>query len=185
MHEYPQDVDLSELTDDGDTLDVSDTLRLRLRIEHDSDTSINDYDFYYGRTEWGNTFGRPQRPKGMDGAAEVIDRDGRYVQWWQPPADMKRTDPGFAGLRRLVLDLIKYGFQCVELEAWEPAYDADGTPLATWVRRGCVSLGGCGSVDRDDVALVVMDLWPELRDQLAHDDVVRQEHRMQRSALNR
>lgn len=79
-------IDTSDLTDDDDLLELSDRFRLRLKIEHDPDSSVNDYDAD-GKVEWGRRHpytDRAERPEGFDGAAVILYRDGRDVAWWQP-----------------------------------------------------------------------------------------------------
>ena len=120
-------LDLDALDSDGATLDLGDgTYSLRLRIEPDLDSGINDYECYgkistgyrYGdRDRNGNYIGRPD---GFDGNAEKLGLQGAWC-WWQPPSDVKRGTPEFNELRSLVHSLAEYGFY-VELLHGVDAY---------------------------------------------------------------
>lgn len=150
-------LDLSGLTDDGDTLDLAGGRMIRLRIEPDHDTSVNDFDCY-GRVEWRDSWSRQTlRPITFDGNAEIIDRDGIAALWWQPPADVKRSDPGFRQLRSSVIDLVTYGFRSVGLELCEGT-DHYGRPIvtdSTWI-------GGVDDVSADYLPHLLADLVTEL-----------------------
>lgn len=75
-----------------------------IRQEHDSDSNLDDCD-WWGKVEWDkpNRYSdHSRRPDGFNGNAEVVHTDGRSRLWWQPPADVKRTDDNFKGLRAKV-----------------------------------------------------------------------------------
>lgn len=151
-------VALGDLFDDGDTVEV-DGLRVRLSILPDDCVSVDDFPDVHGVLKWhrGDT-----RPRGFDGAAEVIDRDafgGRC--WWQPPADVRRTDPHFAALRRSMLDAREFGFSLVTLEQLHGT-DAYGRPIVVHA----ASLGAVEPfLDHDDLVPILVDLFDELTQQ--------------------
>jgi hypothetical protein len=117
-------IDLDKLADDGDTIDLEDGRKLRLRIMPDEDASVFDVPFY-GEFAWvkrDSWTGRDQeRPDNFDGNAEKMSTysDGNY--WWQPPRGdyamtAKRGSKEFADFRQIVKDLVEYGFCGVVLE---------------------------------------------------------------------
>lgn len=89
-------------------------ITFRCRVEHDQDHSVFDDGDWYGELNQGVTRSwqrRPDRPDHFDGNAECLGVGRSYDRvWWQPPADVKRTDAGFAALRRSLLDLLEYGY---------------------------------------------------------------------------
>ena len=143
------DIDLSALTDVGDTLELDDGRRLRLVVEHDEHTRINDFDCY-GRTDeysYGYTWpeGHRARPDDFDGNAEKLSYDRNTWMWWQPPSDVSRGSDEFRALRSHVIDLLERGFDRIGLELLGDN-DFYGRPIvldATW-------LGGCDSTDVTD-----------------------------------
>ena len=153
-------LDLAQLQDDGDTLELDETRALRLRIEVDQDANINDFDCY-GRVNderlRTNGYGYKMRPEGFTGNAEKLwwGNDGPW--WWEPPADVKRTDPSFREFRVTVCQLLAYGFKGVTLELLE-GRDAYGRPIVTRT----ASLWGIDSLDNGYLAEVVGELVAEL-----------------------
>jgi hypothetical protein len=144
-------LDLSSLTDNGDTLDLGDGRTLRLLIKPDEDASINDYDAD-GRVD-----ASKERPADFDGNAEKLHM-GDYTLWWQPPADSpKRGTPEFEEMRRHVLELIEFGFYGVVLEVLQGT-DAYDRPIVTH----SASLWAIESLERDYLATVVGELATEL-----------------------
>lgn len=130
---------LDALTSDGDTFDLDDERTLRLRIRPDEDARpFEEYDCYgrvaYVDDRWHRT--RDPRPSDMDGNAEKIS-DGRNTWWWQPPADVKRADPGFVDFRNHVKDVLAYGMVGVVVELTE-GHDAYGRAIV----RDVASLWG-------------------------------------------
>jgi hypothetical protein len=89
-------LDLTSLTDDGDTLELPDGRTLRLRIEADLDTNLFEQpNEAYGKVAWverNRSTGRPYpRPDGFDGSAEKL-YTSRSPYWWQPPKDIIDRD---------------------------------------------------------------------------------------------
>lgn len=115
---------LDKLRHDGDTYDLPDGRMIRLRIEPDHDASINDAPDFYGRLADADR--GQDRPHAFDGNAEKmwLQQNGGCV-WWQPPKDVRRTDEGFAALRRLVNDVASFGFVGYVVELVGPETDAD------------------------------------------------------------
>jgi hypothetical protein len=156
--------------DDGDTVELDETHRLVLHIDHDPFWSINDYDcdgrvsdyFEYWRD------GKRERPAGFTGRARKIDADRSGYVWWEPyddlmgwqddagewhhgkweqlPPDAQRKEV------RRITELIQYGFKQVGLELQQLVSDERGGEH--WVEVGTAWLGGCDSV------------YPELIDDL-------------------
>jgi len=150
--------DASDMTDDGDTVELFDGTTLRLRIEADQDYNGFDEADCYGRIGIDRAdyyYGRARRPEGFDGNAEKVSTIGGPM-WWQPPTDVKRTDEGFAALRSLVSDLASFGWHIITVEHCE-GVDAYGRGIV----RGVASLGGIDSVDDATVRDIVADLIDE------------------------
>lgn len=168
-------LDLSSLTDDGDTIELGDGRTLRLRIEND-DTPVMDQwsDDCYGRVEWidphaiarwqdrtGNYNGAP-RPAGFDGNAEKLHlslppNGSSDYYWWQPPADVPRTSEHFRTMRAAVEELLTWGYYSVGVELLDGT-DAYGRPIvanAAW-------LGGIEPNYGSYLAEVISDLVAEL-----------------------
>lgn len=113
-------VDLSALTDDGDTLMLPTGNTLRLRVEPDPDMSLMDEQgegVWCGRLEWtqSHDYGT-RRPDDFTGRAEVIERDGRSALWWEVPADIEIGSDTHRSLRTSILDLLRFGYVLVGLE---------------------------------------------------------------------
>jgi len=149
------------LTDDGDTVE-HDGRTFRLRISHDCDATVNDFDCY-GRTErysHGYRDRDTQRPDDMDGNAEKLDFHDGWI-WWQPPArdaGPQRAEPAFGELRARVLEIVRWGFTVVFLEELGAA-DAYGRAVV--VNYACI--GAVEPFTRGaDLAALVSDLASEL-----------------------
>lgn len=155
-------MDLTELRDDGDTIDLEDGRKLRLRIEPDMDAQINDFDSY-GKIEWGTkdqNSGHEQRPKGFNGNAEKLSiYSGGVSLWWQPPEGMtaKRGTEAWRQERSAIRDLAEYGFKGVILEVLD-GEDAYHRPIVTKT----ASLWGIDSFDHGYLTEVLGDLATEL-----------------------
>lgn len=108
-----------ELTDDGDTVELDNGDTLRLRIQPDDNINPFDETDIYGRVGWEsrrrNDYGYHERPSDFDGNAEKLTVNGDSL-WWQPPADVKRSDEHFARLRDTVRELAEYGYIGVIVE---------------------------------------------------------------------
>lgn len=151
---------LEELTDDGDTFELSDGRTLRLRIEPDAGTTINDFDCYGKMSKYAFDYvhdAHAPRPDGFNGNAEKIQVDRGYWVWWQPPDDIPRSSEQFSEFRRMVRDLLEIGFYQVGLELLDGT-DAYGRPIVVkqeW-------LGGVDSIEEDHLADILSDMLAEL-----------------------
>lgn len=163
------DVDLSELSDDGDVIDLEGGRKLRLRVEADDMPSmpLQDHGDCWGKTsqyvyDYRNGRSEP-RPEGFNGNAEKIQVGRGEWAWWQPPDDVKRGTPEFRKLRDSVRDLCEFGFRSVGLELLE-GEDAYYRPIV----RDAEWLGGIEPFPDDAYRREVMgDLWAELKTRLA------------------
>lgn len=158
-------IDLTDLTGDGDTIDLDDGRLLRLRIFPDEDATINDYESD-GRIEWtrGDRAWSPMRyprPEGFNGAARIIERDGGSALWWQPPGlEITGTAWDAATMRKeeaRIRDIVRFGFSVVVLELCEKE-DAYGRPIVI----GTESLGGVDLVDDNPAWGALQDVLGEL-----------------------
>lgn len=127
---------------------------LRLRIEPDDTTTINDYDCY-GKVSLIYR-GDSDRPAGFDGMAEKLW--GYHEQyWWQPPDDLRKewhTYEHKTHLRKVVHEILSFGFECYWLELCAGT-DAYGKPVIV----DYVVTGGYEPMMSDtDKVDVVMDL---------------------------
>lgn len=149
-------IDLSSLTEDGDTLDLGDGRTLRLRIRPDEDIDpFKEFDCY-GKLSECRTDG--QRPAGFDGNAEKL-RLQHDCYWWQPPADgPKRGTDEFASLRQSVIDVANDGLYGVVLELLS-GKDGYGQPIVAKVE----SLWAIDGLRQNDyLSTVVRDLADEM-----------------------
>ena len=154
------EMDLSTLREDGDTLTLEDGRVLRLKIEPDYAASINDFDCY-GHV-WENSLPRNEmgyyvRPSAFTGNAEKLSWGNDGPWWWEPPTDVKRTDPHFRELRGLVTQLLAYGFSRVMLELCK-GNDYYGRPIVV----NCASLWGIEDKSAEAVADLLFELYCEL-----------------------
>jgi hypothetical protein len=154
-------LDLSSLTDDGDTLQLDDGRVLRLKIEVDTDASINDSDcwgkVYDGPALRRNDMGYYPRPDGFTGNAERLwyGNDGPW--WWEPPADIKRGTPAFDEMRQQVRELLAWGFKVVTLELPSTCDRCGRSQVVE-----SASLWGIDSLDNGYIHEVVSELADEL-----------------------
>ena len=152
-------MELDKLRTDGDTIDLNDGRVLRLRIEVDQNSTVEDSPDLYGLVGWSTTdrdTGHQRRPSNMNGSAEILRRDGHASLWWQAPADIT-DDKARRELRALVADLCDYGFKGVVLELCE-GEDHYGAPIV----RDSASLWGIDSLEDGYLLTVVGELWGEL-----------------------
>lgn len=154
----------SQLREDGDTVDLPDGRKLRLRLKPDDTNPFEEYDCY-GRIApvgpvWDRHGERTRRPDGFDGKAEKLWPPQNCDQvWWQPPADVKRSDPHFAELRDQVRDLVAFGMQGAVVELLDTEPDAYHQPAV----RETASLWGLEPfIDKDYLATVVGELIDEI-----------------------
>jgi hypothetical protein len=157
------------LTSEGDILTVDDTHRLALRVELDTESSINDYDSDGFTEEYAHRYcdGFVARPDNMDGNAMKIEVDRDLWIWWQPYngeigyVDATGTQgsakwsalPSHVRLaeKRRITDLLQAGFLSVGCLLQESVSDSYGGEH--WVTVAEEWLGGC-----TDVGSVVDDL---------------------------
>lgn len=145
-------LDLSVLTDHGDTLELADGRSLVLKIQPDPDWSIMDEQgegVWCGKLAWDarrtNAYGYRVRPDGFTGRAEVLERDRDARLWWEVPADVVIGSDVYRSLRQSILDLLNFGYVQVGLVL---LCEHGGELDSAW-------LGGCDS------------FYPELVDELA------------------
>lgn len=160
---------LSDLTDDGDTIDLPDGRSLLLRIEPDEYASIMDDGDWYGDLKWGTNdryTGRDVRPDDFDGSAEKILTDGRDVLWWAPPADAVRDADLRGRLRSSIISLYHQGYNVVTLELRETLTDSAGHSHTVTVESaslGMVDLIGDTTADDEaHVREILSDLIHEV-----------------------
>ena len=150
-------------TNDGETVELADGRALRLKVEHDPDTDINDYDCY-GKVAWVETdrnTGYTIRPEGFNGRArKVWARSDAF--WWQPPADV--SDEDLSSMAHHVAELVEYGFRVyvVELLGREEDTDAVG-------HRPVLDVHAIGGVDTEDPSYVAQ-LVEEMAGEMLGDD---------------
>ena len=172
---------LDELTDDGDTCEIERngvTYTYRLRIEHDQDCRINDYECY-GKTstysyDWRD--GRVARPEGFTGAACKIEIDRSSWIWWEPCEDLRSKrawvkaggdpdayDEAYKFHKRQATQLLQDGFYVVSVELFGPATDTIGASHV--VEIGVELVGGVDSVKPEYLRDLLADLlagFPDL-----------------------
>lgn len=103
---------------DGESFEHGDYL-IRCRVEPDYDSSVNDAPDCYGTigdSRRDHDTGREQRPEGFTGNAEKLWYGNYGPWWWEPPKDVKRSDPNFSEFRDTVRELLAFGFVGVVIE---------------------------------------------------------------------
>jgi hypothetical protein len=174
----PAPADLVDMTWDG-SVDLDNGDRVRVTIESDEHTSVDDFDCYgrlawvedyrgdadwhrYG-TSWVYSGQHAPRPDGFDGNAEILDVGHGDRMWWQPPADgFPRGTDEFRRMRTALVDLLCHGFSVVSVEL----ETANGASFSS-------ALGGCDSV------------YPELLDDLWHEVEQQRVEELNRAAVAR
>lgn len=168
-------LDVHTLTTDGDTLAVTDTLELRLIVEHDPDADVFDDGDHFGALAYVRTnrcTGQDEpRPDGFDGRARKINygnNDGTV--WWQPPADV--TDPDdLESIRSWLWDRLTYGYLVVGLELCDAETDAAGQHYVHaqhWI-------GGVDEFYSDLVRDLADEIWHDVTTNLGAEIVERAE----------
>ena len=175
----PEDVEETVIADavaaldhDGATVELAPGVTLRLTVEPDCDANPFECDDYLGTivhrdSAPRNEYGRPMRPDGFDGNAEVIQLGRSDFYWWQPPADApRRGTPEWDDFRRYVVELGEYGYAVVIVDV-EVGTDAVGRPIIAgrgvlggvdwWVSGNNGAEGMDGSVMRDVVEDALRD----------------------------
>lgn len=141
------------LSDDGDTFELAGGQKLRLRIEVDQDTEINDSDCY-GKVEWiQRGHHQDPRPDGFDGKARKL-WGASDPFWWQPWDGA--TDAQIAEFIPLLRELMEYGFKVVVLELLEVTTDSRGGEHEVEIDRAC--LGGVDAFYPDLIGELIGEL---------------------------
>lgn len=154
-------VDLSELVDDGDTVELGDGRSLRLRIMPDDTDAFEEYDCY-GLVEPVDTHrqGYSVRPSGFDGNSEKmwLQQNNGYI-WWQPPKEgPKRGTVEFTSFKQHVNDIASFGMCVLVVEVCQ-GVDGYNRPIVTNVG----SLGGIEPFPTDEYkAEIIGDIVAEL-----------------------
>lgn len=158
------DIDTSDLTSDGDTLDVSDRFRLRLRIEADDEPAshhINDADCWGKVSKYAYGYRDSeyrQRPDGFTGRARKIEVARGYIVWWEPYADeygYQLDDGTWASAKwdqlpraeidkqvEYMTDLLRDGFKQVGLTLEEFISTTTQPSIGRWVEVDTAWVGG-------------------------------------------
>lgn len=157
------------LADDGDTFELPDGRKLRLKVEPDDITfdSLDEMGDCYGATAWVQRsrdfiYDEP-RPAGFDGCAEKLHLPSGGRVWWQPDpnggAESRYKDPeGFKAFRQQVIDILEYGFRGYIIEVLD-GEDAYARPIV----REVASIWSVEPfADRGYVRSLVSDLLAEL-----------------------
>lgn len=138
LGDYPIPGDTAEADVDGADLMV------RVRLEHDPDTTLDDYDeMIYGRLAYIQNNYMPQRPDGFDGRARKLWTGGD-VYWWQPPSDLEAEQLG--ALADVVTSILEYGFTGVWAEVYGTARDAYSREYQ--VEMATAYMGGFDPMDK-------------------------------------
>ena len=140
------------LKEDKDTQTLHNGMVLRLRLEPDVDTTVED-DEFNGKFEWSKT-----RPSGFNGNAEVIRNDRGGNLWWQPSEFMaKRGTPEFDYHKGIIMEQVEYGYVVLFVELCEGTdyYGAD-------IVRDSEILGGVMATDGECIAYWAKDLAKQL-----------------------
>ena len=162
-------IDLTDLTSDGDTLDLGDGRALRLRIEPDEFAGgWNDQmdPECFGTVEWVrlDDCGRSRRPDHFDGTARKLDTDCPHALWWQPPTAKAIgtiwTPEQWREQAAYVLERVRYGWSSVGLELIETVTDSLGGEHL--VVAASAWLGGVDDVTPDYLPDVLGDLIGEV-----------------------
>lgn len=148
--------DLATLTDNGSTLDLEDGRKLRVLIASDDINPFDEYECYGKVSSVHHNRDRDERPRDFNGNAEKLWASGDQY-WWQPPNDVKRSDPEFRKFRSLVIDLLAFGMTYVALEVLQ-GEDAYHQPIVVKV----AGLGGIDSLGNGYLEEVLGDLYAEV-----------------------
>jgi hypothetical protein len=151
---------LSELTEDGDVVDLGEGNSLRLKIKPDECTTINDFE-YMGRIEWSRGHWEGSvRPDGFDGLSRIIDRDRQSALWWQPWEGCTEAEAKANEAR--IKQLCEYGYSLVTVELLN-GKDGYGRPIVTDVASlGGIDFTGSYSECQEQLADILSELVIEL-----------------------
>jgi len=134
--------EIASVLDDEKPYTLADGRVLRLRVEPDYQTELNDFD-YLGRVEpvqpdrYYYAYPHAERPQGFDGSARIIrTRDSSY--WWQPPTDYEKCDRSVRdAIYRTACEVLMYGYAVYIVEVCD-GQDAYGRLIV----RDVASMGG-------------------------------------------
>lgn len=146
----------------GKNVLLSNGMTLRARQEPDEDTSISDYEDCYGLIEFFKRsayLDEPEtRPDHFDDNAEIIHFHRDPPAWWQPPADIVGNENLMSNTRRILREIVDFGFSRWVLELCD-GYDAYGKNVV----RDYESVGGVEPLlSDDDLIWTLNDLAHEL-----------------------
>lgn len=148
-----QTPDLSSLQHDGDTIYLGNGQSLRLSIEPDQDTSVNDFDCY-GELQWTNG----DRPESFTGLARIIERDRGSNLWWQPWDGATEQDA--TRFLPTLTELITHGFSVVGLHLRETISDSLGNEHTVTIDS--TYLGGVDDVSSNYLPEILSEMIHEL-----------------------
>lgn len=139
---------------------------IKLHIEHDPDTSINDYESYGQLSSWtpNNDWGS-RRPRGFGPLARIICRDRHSTMWWQPTPELWGSDkpwdgPTFEADWIIAKTLFEDGFYQVGLSLHETVTDSLGGEHNVEVRSTWI--GGVDDASPTYLRDLVSDLLADL-----------------------
>lgn len=132
---------------DEKVVELPDGRSIRLRLDDDTDTYINDFADCYGRVEYvcRGYIGHAERPEWADGAAKKVWA-GNECYWWRPPSDILGDKELIKHYENLIHDLLIYGWQIVFVEVLDSETDAYNLPIV----REMNCLGGVEWFIRDE-----------------------------------
>lgn len=116
------------------TVKLTDGRAIRAKVTPDEFMTIEDDGDWYGKVapenHRTNSYGYAERPDGFDGNAEKIQYDRSASVWWQPPEDIKRSDPdNFKKFRDTVREVLEFGYSIVTVEVLRPELDGYARPI--------------------------------------------------------
>lgn len=133
--------------------------KLRLRVEVDDTTSINDFDGYGRISSCFDYHRQSERPPEFDGAARKIQVERGCYVWWQPWEGFLQlsADDQRKGVQE-VTDILQFGFHVLILELCR-GEDAYGDPIVVAFE----ALGGVEAcADTAYIKSIISDQWAEL-----------------------
>jgi hypothetical protein len=151
------------LRDHGDTVTLPDGKIVRLHIDYDPWTTINDFDCYGKVSDrsypyHGDLVFTP-RPQGFTGAARKLQVDRDQWVWWEPYREGHKVHDTPADVA-LVRRLLHEGFLEVGLTLHEHLTDSRGNTHLVEIDRRWT--GGVDSLDNGHLADVVSELARDL-----------------------
>jgi hypothetical protein len=152
--------EIASVLDDDKPYTLDDGRIVRLRVEPDYDSDLNDYDYLgkYAPVEpdrYYYVYPHAPRPASFDGRARIIRLRDVNV-WWQPPTDYEKCDRSVRdSIYRTACDVLEYGYTVYIVEVCE-GLDGYGRPIV----RDFTALGGIEPLlygkDRESVIVDVL-----------------------------